>query len=196
VINFSFLTLGALVLADTFFRVSWTDGSQAAVSIKAEGLRPAIEECLDSGREAKVRMQMRLCRKRTSWFDSCATERSEHHSINYDIITESYRVISDRHGDESNPVVVGVPDRRQAVDATIAADKVDLEFLARGDAELASQEQSYLQARTVLLCKGSVNRTFAQLSQIVTLGLVNVKEEDSGWLDFPIKPGRSSLSVR
>jgi hypothetical protein len=105
-------------------------------------------------------------------------------------------VISDRHGDESNPVVVGVPDRRQAVDATIAADKVDLEFLARGDAELASQEQSYLQARTVLLCKGSVNRTFAQLSQIVTLGLVNVKEEDSGWLDFPIKPGRSSLSVR
>lgn len=195
-INFSFLTLGVLALADVFFRVSWTDGSQAAVSIKAEGLRPAIEECLDSGREAKVRLQMRLCRKRSSWFDACAIERSEHHSINYDIITESYRVTSDRHGDESNPVVVGVPDRRQAVDATIAADKVALEFLARGDPEIVWQEQSYFQARAVLLCKGSVNRTFAQLSQIVTLGLVNVKEEDSGWLDFPIKPGRTSLSVR
>jgi hypothetical protein len=188
--------LGAFALADAFFRVSWTDGSQAAVSIKAEGLRPAIEECLDSGREAKVRMQMRLCRKRSSWFDACATERSEHHSINYDIITESYRVISDRHGDENDPVVVGVPERRQAVDATTTVDSLTLDFLARGDSDLVSQERGYLQARAVIVCKGSVNRTFAQLSQIVTLGLVNVKEEDSGWVDFPIKPSRPSSSVR
>jgi hypothetical protein len=196
VINFSFVMLGAFALADAFFRVSWTDGSQAAVSIKAEGLRPAIEECLDSGREAKVRMQMRLCRKRSSWFDACATERSEHHSINYDIITESYRVISDRHGDENDPVVVGVPERRQAVDATTTVDSLTLDFLARGDSDLVSQERGYLQARAVIVCKGSVNRTFAQLSQIVTLGLVNVKEEDSGWVDFPIKPSRPSSSVR
>ncbi len=195
-INFSFVMLGAFALADAFFRVSWTDGSQAAVSIKAEGLRPAIEECLDSGREAKVRMQMRLCRKRSSWFDACATERSEHHSINYDIITESYRVISDRHGDENDPVVVGVPERRQAVDATTTVDSLTLDFLARGDSDLVSQERGYLQARAVIVCKGSVNRTFAQLSQIVTLGLVNVKEEDSGWVDFPIKPSRPSSSVR
>ncbi len=192
--HLSALLFGAFALSDAFFRVNWTDGSRTAVSIKADGVRPVIAECLDTGRLTKVRIEMRLCRKRSSWLDACTTERSELHAIDYDIITESYRVVSDLHGDGSEPVAVGVPTRAKAIDATVSIDKVDLAFLARGDEELLRHENNYLQTRAIVVCKGSVNRLFAHLSQIVTLGIVNVKEEDSGWIDFPINQRRSDSS--
>lgn len=188
----SALLTGVFALTGAFFRVHWTDSSRSAVSITAEGLRPAIEECLDSGRLAKVRFEMRMCRKRSSWLDACSTERSELHAIDYDIITESYRVVSDLHGDGSDPVAVGFPNRASAVDSTIVMPKVELAFLSRGDSELLNHERNYLQVRTVLLCRGSVNRLLAHLSQIVTFGIVNVKEEGSDWFDFPINIPREA----
>jgi hypothetical protein len=74
------------------------------------------------------------------------------------------------------------------VDAAITVQDVPLDFLARDEVAMIEHSRAYIQARAVFICKGSYNRTFAQLSQILTLGLVNVVESDSGWMDFFVHP--------
>jgi hypothetical protein len=193
VIRFSFVVIAALALTEGFFQVKWTDSSQGAISIRAAGIEAELAECLESSREAKIRFEMRMCRKRSSWFDSCATSRSEHHSIGFDAVTESYRVVSDRHDDEADPVAVGFSTRAEAVKAAAFVKDVSLPFLARDEEGLLDHSRAYIQARAVVVCKGSVNRTVAQLSQILTLGIVNVVESDSGWQDFVVRQGNSEV---
>ena len=178
--------VGLLSMGSTFFQVHWVDSSRTSVSIRAVGVEEEIAECLESGREAKLRFEMRLCRKRRSWLDACAEERTEHHAVSFDSITESYKVVSDRLGDEVDPVAVEIPSRTDAIVATVTAENLPLAFLVRDEEDLLSHDKAYLQARTVLACKGSVNRTVVHLSQILTLGIINVVESDSGWMDFSV----------
>jgi hypothetical protein len=181
------ILVGFLAMGSTFFRVNWVDSSKTSVTIRATGVEQEMRECLDAGREAKLRFEVRLCRKRSSWLDACAEERTQHHSVSFDSITESYKVVTDRLGDDLDPVSVEIPSQKDAVEATVTAEKLPLSFLARDESELLGHDRAYLQARTVFVCKGSVNRTVAHLSQILTLGIVNVVESDSGWVDFSVR---------
>ncbi len=184
--------LGLFALGSTFFQVHWVDSSMTAVTIRATGVEEEISECLEAGREVKLRFEMRLCRKRKSWFDACAEDRTMHHSVFFDSITESYKVVTDRLGDDVDPVAVEFPSRSDAIVAAITAENLPLSFLARDERELLRHDRAYLQARTVFACKGGVNRTVAHLSQILTFGIVNVVESDSGWMDFSVHTDRDS----
>ena len=175
-------------MASSYFHVVWVDFSHHAVTVKASGAEAEVAECLEGGREAKLRFEMRLCRKRSSWLDACEQERSQHHSISYDSITESYKVVTDRLGDDVDPVAVGMPARKDAINAAVTVEGMPLSFLAQEEVELPAHDRGYLQVRLAFLCKGSVNRTLAQLSQVLTFGIVNVVESDSGWMDFPLRP--------
>ncbi len=179
--------IGFLAMGTSFFQVNWVDSTMTSVTIRATGVEEEMAECLEGGREAKLRFEMRLCRKRSSWLDACADQRTQHNSVSFDSITESYKVVTDRLGDEVDPVAVEIPSQRDAIVATVAAEGLPLSFLARDDANLLSHDRSYLQARAVFVCKGSVNRTVANLSQILNFGIVNVVESDSGWMDFSVR---------
>jgi hypothetical protein len=115
-----------------------------------------------------------------------------HHSVFFDSITESYKVVTDRLGDDVDPVAVEFPTRSDAIVAAITAENLPLSFLARDERELLRHDRAYLQARTVFACKGGVNRTVAHLSQILTFGIVNVVESDSGWMDFSVHADRDT----
>lgn len=182
------ILIGLLTMGSTFFQVHWVDSSMTSVTIRATGVEEEMAECLEAGREAKLRFEMRLCRKRSSWLDACAQERTQHHSVSFDSITESYKVVTDRLGDEVDPVSVEIPSQKDAIVATVTAENLPLSFLARDEENLLSHDRAYLQARTVFVCKGSVNRTVEHLSQILTFGIVNVVESDSGWMDFSVRP--------
>jgi hypothetical protein len=181
-----------LVVAANAFVVNWSRSGQGAITIRATGLEESVDECLESARQAKIRFEMRMCRRNRAWFDSCAEARSELHTIEFDSISESYRVVSDRYRDDTEPVAVGIPSRNEAVRTVTTVESLSLDFLARGDTRLAEDPDTYIQVRTTFSCKGAVNRTFARLSQILTLGLVNVVESESPWTDFdssqPAKP--------
>ena len=185
------ILIGLLAMGSSFFHVHWVDSSMTSVTIRATGVQEEMAECLEAGREAKLRFEMRLCRKRSSWLDACAQERTQHHSVSFDSITESYKVVTDRLGDEADPVAVEIPSQKDAIVATVTAENLPLSFLARDEENILSHDRAYLQARTGFVCKGSVNRTVAHLSQILTFGIVNVVESDSGWMDFSVHPKES-----
>lgn len=186
-IRIPLFVVAAFALGDAFFHVNWMGGAHDSISIQAAGVEEEVAECLASSREAKIRFEVRLCRKRSSWLDSCATSRSEHHAVGFDAVTESYRVVSDRHDDSAEPVAVGFPNRSEAIKAASFVNDIPLSFLAREESDLVDHSRAYIQARAIVVCKGGVSRAVAQLSQILTLGIVNVVESDSGWHDFFVR---------
>jgi len=174
------------VLFQSLISVHWASWQKGAVVIYAGEFESAVDECLASSREARIRFEAKLCRRRTGWFNACAEMRTEVHSIAFDPVTESFKVVSDRHSDESDPVSIAIPSKQEAMRAMLQVDNLDLDFLARHDVKLLNSPRRYLEVRSVFTCKGSMSKTIGRLAQILTLGLVNVIETDSGWLEFDI----------
>lgn len=192
VISYLFLQLLTAVLT-ALFGVYWGSSSHDTVTVKAPGLEKVVEECLLDGLEARMRFELRLCRRYAIWFDSCSDSRAENHTLSFDTITESYRVVSDRFGDASAPVAVGIPSKTEAMSTALTVEGVAVKFLAREDENLANDPAAYIQVRSTFSCKGSVNRTLARLSQIFTLGIVNAVEATTDWYDFEIASGVATL---
>lgn len=187
-----FLALIALVVTG-MFGAYWGSAAREDITIKASGFERSIQECLADNLEARIRFDIRLCRHYGVWFDRCTQERAEHHIISFDEITESFRVVSDRFGDATSPVAVGIPSKQEAISTVLTIEGVTISFLARGDATLAADPRAYIQVRGTFSCKGSVNRTLARLSQIFTLGIVNTMETTSEWYDFDVSSGVVNL---
>ncbi len=166
--------------------VRWTTPQQTTLRIEAPDRDQQIIECLESSMQARIRFQVRLCRKRSGWLDHCEEERSEFRSAQFDEVTESYRVVSDRLGDDAEAVAVGVPTRTEAVTLVRTLNDLPLAFLLREEPEIVAHPGSYLQVRTIFVCRGGGSRPFAHLSRILTLGLVNAVEDRSEWRDFPL----------
>ena len=182
------LVLGVLSLTSPFITGHWSSSERDSVAIRVPGLKESVEECLLSGRQARIRFELRLCRKRVGWFDHCESPRSELHTVEFDGITETYRIVSDRFGDIDAATAVGVASREEAIREALKSDKLPLAFLARDESTLVGHSGAYLSARSVFRCKGSSSRTFAHLSRFLTLGVLNVVESRSDWHEFALFP--------
>jgi hypothetical protein len=168
------------------FNVFWTSNEKQAVTVYGVGLTQSVLECLDSSRQSRVRIEFRVCRRSPAWFDSCRPSRSGLNTIEFDPITESYRVVSDLLGDESEPASIGIPSRSEAVEVVLQTKTIPLGYLAQEDATVLQEKGTYIQVRATTSCRGSVNRFFANISQILTLGMVNVVESTTDWNDFSL----------
>ncbi len=189
------IILGALSLGGNFLFVNWSTPLKDAVTIRVPGLEEPVAECLGAGKQARVRFEVRLCRRRSVWLDHCQSPRSEMHHVEYDGITESYRVVSDRFGDTEDPTAVGVPSRDQAVREVLVSHRLSVPFLEREEVGLSRQSEAYISVRTIFRCIGSSSRTFAHLSRFLTFGLLNVVESVSDWHDFSLEPEAGGQGV-
>ncbi len=180
------LVLGVSLSVIGALQVAWSTKEQQGVAISAFDRQEEVRECLESGRLARLRFEVRLCHRRDNWFDGCEDSRVEVHTIQFDEVTESYRVVSDRIGDKLEATAVGIPSRSEAVRAAATIPHLPLEFLARDNPERLGDQSAYIQVRTGVSCRGSGARMFAHLSRILTLGLVNTVEDRSSWADFAL----------
>ncbi len=176
------ILVGAFALVD----VTWHTQQQKAINIKAQSRGSEVLECLAEELKAKLRFEIRLCRRRAGWLDFCEDSRSELHTVTYDEVTESYRVVSDRLDDEQEPISIEVPSRPEAVRLVTTVDNLKLNFLTRDEPHLTEQENSYLQIRTIFTCRGNSSRPFAHVSRFLTFGLLNTVEDRSEWEDFAL----------
>ncbi len=176
----------AAVSTQGLFTVFWTSNEKQAVTVYSSGLTESVVECLDSARQSRVRIEFRVCRRSPAWFDSCRPSRSGLNTIEFDPITESYRVVSDLLGDDSEPISTGIPSRTEAIEVALHTKAIRLDYLAQEDATVLQERGTYMQVRATTSCRGSVNRFFANVSQILTLGMVNVVESTTDWNDFSL----------
>ncbi len=187
-----FVAVAALVAP---FQVQWTTQHRDAVSIEALGVTDAVVECLDAGRRARLKFEFRLCRSSPSWFDSCRPSQSGVNTIEFDSISDSFKVVSDLRADESDAVAVGVTVRREALQMAREVRSLALEYLAQGDTTVVKEPGAYIQVRVTTSCRGSVNRVLSSLSEVLTLGLVTAGESTTEWFDFALSSGISAISA-
>ncbi len=187
----------SLILAPFFslifalLQVRWSSHAQHGITIEAADREAQIIECLSASQQARLRFEIRLCRRRSGWTDHCEDARGELHTTRYDDVNESYRVVSDRFGDELEPIAVNVASRTEAVRLSRTLQDLPLSFLLRDEPELLSNPSTYLQIRTIFVCRGGTSRPLAHLSRILTLGLVDTVEDRSDWEDFTLTPQRT-----
>jgi hypothetical protein len=182
----AFLLLPFLAVTIPLVDVQWTTPAQQAVNIIAQHRGPEILECLEGALKAKLRFEVRVCRRRSGWIDFCEEPRSELHTVTYEEVTESYRVVSDRLNDEQEPIALEISSRSEAVRLATTLENLPLSFLTREEPEMLSHARAYLQVRTVFTCRGNSSRPFTHISRIVTFGLLNNVEDRSDWYDFAL----------
>ena len=176
----------ALALVD----VRWSTMQQNAINIVAQSRTDDVQECLEGALKAKLRFEVRVCRRRSGWFDLCDESRSELHTVTYDEVTESYRVVSDRLDDEQEPIALEISSRPEAIRLATSLEGLPLKFLLHEEPDLLDHKEAYLQVRTVFICRGNSSRPFTHISRVLTLGLLNNVEDRSAWEDFPL-PGQA-----
>jgi hypothetical protein len=108
------------------------------------------------------------------------------HTVTYDEVTESYRVVSDRLNDEQEPIALEISSRSEAVRLVTSLENLPLSFLTREEPDMLGHSGAYVQVRTVFTCRGNSSRPFTHLSRILTFGLLNNVEERSDWFDFAL----------
>lgn len=186
--NIASILVAPLLSLFALLQVRWATHDRQGITIESPDREPEIIICLESSQQARLRFEIRLCRRRSGWVDHCEDSRGELHTARYDDVNESYRVVSDRFGDELEPTAVNVPSRTEAVRLTRTLQNLPLNFLLREEPELLSNSNAYLQIRTIFICRGGSSRPLAHLSRILTLGLVDTVEDRSDWEDFTLTP--------
>jgi hypothetical protein len=124
-----------------------------------------------------------MCRRRAGWFDYCRDPRFEAHTVTYDEVTESYRVVIDRLDDVQEPIALEIASRDEAVGLVTTVEDLKLSFLAGSEVSLLADRDAYMQVRTIFSCRGNSSRPFAHISKFLTLGLLNNVEDRSEWQD-------------
>lgn len=182
----SIALLPFLSIALSLVDVRWTTIAQDAVNIVALHRGAEVLECLEDSLKAKLRFEVRVCRRRSGWVDFCEESRNELHTVTYDEVTESYRVVSDRLNDEQEPIALEISSRPEAVRLVTSLENLPLSFLTREEPDMLGHSGAYLQVRTVFTCRGNSVRPFTHISRILTFGLLNNVEDRSDWHDFAL----------
>lgn len=192
--------LGLVVIAGADMRLFWGEPARQTVTLDAGTFSESASRCLESGREARFRFELRGCRRRVGWFDTCGGDYVWTKGLQYDPITESYRLSTDRLNDEGDPVSVGIANREEALRRIVLLDSIPVKTLQVGGAAVTETRRGYFGARVIYECKGLVSRTWARLTMALTLGLVEVGSTDTGWKDFDpqleIEAARASPKLR
>lgn len=166
--------------------VNWSGGELSAVRIVADGKEEVISQCIQSGLEVRYRYELRLCKRRLLWADFCTDESVQTRTMQFDPISESYRVVVDKIGDREPAKITTFPTLDGALRAVNSLTSPSLDQLGFNEKDFPSSRLPYLGVRVVTDCKGDYNETIARISSFITLGLIDIGTFDSGWVDFAL----------
>ena len=163
-------------------KVNWAEQDKS-VNVEVAGREELLNRCIESGLEVRYRFDLKFCRRRSIWFDKCKSTITEIHSMQFDPISESYKVATDRHGDNDAPISFSVSSAAEALTDASSLQKFPVAVLLKGR-ELPDNGDNYIGVRVVADCKGGLDSSLLDLSYFLTLGLVKVDRFDSGWIAF------------
>lgn len=95
----------------------------------------------------------------------------------------------DRWNDPKPPVSVHFQEVEQGVREVTQLSGVVLSELIASNPNIDSP--TYVAVRVNVECKGEMSKVQRRLSEVLTFGLVEMRGEDSGWINFSLKDGNS-----
>ncbi len=170
--------------------VNWAHaGHYEQVRVSVAGQDASVSSCVRSGLELYFRFELMLCRARSMWFDKCEHTQVYLRSMQFDPISETYRVSLDLIGDKKQAQELSYTSIERALDLIRTVTSISLDSfggeLAPGIA-LSDQKRkrAYVSTRVISACRGDYSETLERISYFVSLGLLRTSGSDSGWIDF------------
>jgi len=181
------LALLLLVFAPPQIQVNWVEQTgRRSIAVAVQGLDEMTARCKRSGLEVRYRFEVRYCEEARFWADSCEDSRLILHSMQYDPISQTFRVAEDRLGDDVPPAVETVEEESQALRKLATIPKLELSFLFPEIEKSAPSPRGYVGVRLLTQCKGVNNETLERISYFLSLGMVRTSGFDSGWVSFKL----------
>jgi hypothetical protein len=174
----------SLLIASPELDIKMAGSTAPGFALQVHGQDDLLEKCMQGALELRYRFKVKICRKRTAWFDDCKSEKIISQSLRFDPISETYKVTSDEIGDREPPRSMTLTSREDAVRELTGIPNLAFSSLKNDDPAFVMGERTYLRARVESECKGAFNETLANISTFLTLGLVKISGFDSGWIDF------------
>jgi Domain of unknown function (DUF4390) len=165
--------------------VNWAVGDTLKVMV--EGREELLNRCLSGGIEVRYQFNLRLCRKRSAWFDDCEDIKKEIHGLQYDPVSDNYRVTIDRLGDQADPELYTYPTLEDGLARATRIDAFPLNILSEALPPLP-RTNYYVGIRILSDCANSFGSSLLDISYVLTFGLVKVNRFDSGWIAFNLSP--------
>lgn len=165
----------------------WVGSEHRAISISSEGVDSRWEKCVESGLQARYRIEVKLCRGRGGWFDHCLDSVVTKRSLEKDPVSGMIKSVSDTIGDLDEPEALGVDNYQEALTLILAPIEIPLERLARSDPNILKKKNVFLSAQVISVCRGDVSPMLRRLSQFLSFGLLDLQDKSSGWVDFKIQ---------
>ena len=111
--------------------------------------------------------------------------------INYDPISQTYSLEErwERRPEEAQTIRFSSKRSLMRYVHTVAT--VPLTFLSFQEHEYVNSQRSYVSVRVHSHCHGEYNETLAAISQVISLGQIELSGFDTGWNDFRLR-GRTT----
>jgi len=183
-----FFLLVPLVLAAPQPQVTWEGPDRDDVQIRLQGQDDMVEHCINGSLEVRYRYRLQLCRRRTAWLDSCYKDKAIIRRMQYDPISETYKITSDFLGDDKEPEQKTFNSLVEATQALASIKSVPISYLSGEDEDFEIKPRTYLSVKVQSNCKGVSSRVIAGISYVLTLGMVSTSGFDTGWIDFTLIP--------
>lgn len=179
-----FFVVVGIVFGVPDLSVRYEGQARDSVTIAVQGADDRLPNCLESGFEIRYRFEMKLCTGASDFlWNDCRSPRQVIRTLEYDAISESYKITSDVIADTIEPERSVEITRQAALDAMATLKSVPLSLVGWGK----NPEQRYLLVRLISDCKGEYNETLARIGYFLSLGIVRFNENNTGWISFTLK---------
>ncbi len=167
--------------------VRWAENDRQAIALSIEGIDSRWEKCVDSGLQAQYRIEVKLCRKRSMWFDACLDSEKASRSMEKDPVSGMFKVSEDFLNDTSEPEAQGFESYGEGLSAMLSPIDLSFQKLGMQDPGMMANRKAYLRVRATSACRGDISPTVRRLSQFLSFGLVDLQDKRSGWSDFKLE---------
>ena len=175
--------------ADPAVVVRWQSPERTTLEVLVGAGDMFIDSCTASGLELRVRYTLQLCSARRFWRDRCSPDVVETRSLKQDTESGEAAVMIDRWNDPKPPLSVRFQEVELGLREVTQLSGVGLSELIASSSD--SINPTYLAVRVNVECKGEMSRVQRRLSEVLTFGLVEMRGEDSGWINFSLSDGNS-----
>lgn len=162
----------------------WSSDARDAILIFSTGPSPeSLKRCLEEGFMMENRFEIQVCKLRKYWMDNCSETISFLRTVSEDPVTGRLSLREDTLGDGDDPEERLLDDSEQALNKLRKLNPVSLESIGVTNSERGRQRISL---RVIEGCRGSYSSALRRISKVLTLGVVDIRGTDSGWIDFPL----------
>jgi len=180
---YSIFAFIGLVLAVPDLAVQWAAKSHQEINISVGATDGRLQSCLNSGFDIRYRFEIKLCSTRANLLIDCRAPVILIRTLEYDPISESYRVTSDFLSDEEEPESFIASSREEGLNSMASIRQMPLVSLGWGK----DPKQQFVNVRLTSDCKGEYNETLARIGYFLSLGIVRFNEHTTGWISFALR---------